>query len=212
MKPDRNHSGSPATPKLPKPILVVLTTFFLVLAFITASVILGAESSDFSLSATNSYDEVIGFQREPLLIEIVESEYTLRIAAEQAERQRMAQTFVRQGANVPPRADLTLNLPSSGSAYGTAKLLYRDTLYRNCVSFVKAKTGIYRPLGNGARGAIQGYEPRVGAIGSTRGLPHAVYVVAVNGDMVTVHEANYMRGWITERVLPTSQFVGFIYN
>jgi hypothetical protein len=108
-------------------------------------------------------------------------------------------------------ANLTVNL-TSGSRYGTAIRVARDTQYFNCVSYVKAQTGIYRTLGNGARFAIQGNDPRVGAIGSMRGTPHAVYITAVSGDMVTFTEANYERGWITQRTAPKSMFIGYVYN
>lgn len=104
-----------------------------------------------------------------------------------------------------------LTLPSSGTAYGTAIPLYRDNT-NNCVAWVKKKTGINRPLGNGARGAIQGKEPRIGAIGSVTGSVHAVLVVGINGNQITVHESNYVRNWIVQRTLPLSMFIGFIYS
>ena len=132
---------------------------------------------------------------DPQLAVEFEKKETARIAA---EKKRLAQQRV-----------LTV---TSGTQYGTVKLLYRDTLYWNCVSFVKAQTGIYRSLGNGARAGIQGYTPQVGAIGAVIGRVHAVYITAINGDQVTFTESNYVRGWITQRTLPTSYFLGFVYN
>lgn len=111
-----------------------------------------------------------------------------------------------------PRRNLTVNSTVSGDRYGNAVIVSKDTQYFNCVSYVKAKTGIYRSLGNGARSAIQGKEPRVGSIGAMRGRAHAVYVTAVNGEMVTFTESNYMRGYITQRTAPVSMFLGFAYN
>lgn len=104
-----------------------------------------------------------------------------------------------------------LTYTQSGDAYGTAIRLYRDNT-NNCVAWIKKQTGIYRTLGNGARAGIQGQEPRVGAVGSVKGAVHAVLVVAVNGNQITIHESNYVRGWITQRTLPLSMFLGFIYS
>lgn len=100
-----------------------------------------------------------------------------------------------------------------GSSYtgGEATILYEDHT-NNCVLWAKQQTGINRVLGNGARAGIQGHEPKVGAIGSlSSGVPHAVVVVAVNGDEVVFHESNFYKNKITMRVLPKSQFIGFVY-
>lgn len=139
---------------------------------------------------------------QPRVIEIVvtESEYNKKVA-EEAKKKKEAQ-----------RANLTNNLAQSGTRYGNYEIIGQDTQFLNCVSYSKYRSGIYRTLGNGARAAIQGKDPRVGAIGSTVGTPHAVYVVAVNGNMITVEESNYQRGYLTRRVLPLSQFIGFVYN
>ncbi|MBA2706119.1 MAG: transglycosylase family protein [Blastocatellia bacterium] len=89
--------------------------------------------------------------------------------------------------------------------------LYADRT-NNCVAFAKAKTGIYRTLGNGARSGIQGHEPRVGAIAVVKGSIHAGVVVAISGNMVTIHESNYIKNWIVQRTLPISMFLGYAYN
>jgi len=81
----------------------------------------------------------------------------------------------------------------------------------NCVEFVKQETGIDRTLGNGARNAIQGTTPQVGAIGVLRGRPHAVIVLAIAGDEITIKESNYIKNKITKRILPLTDFLGFVY-
>jgi hypothetical protein len=94
---------------------------------------------------------------------------------------------------------------SSGSAIS----LYPDST-NNCVKFAKQQTGITRIMGLGGMSAIQGHEPKVGAIGVTPG--HATVVVAINDNLITIHESNYKKGFITERVLTKDNFLGYIYN
>lgn len=90
-------------------------------------------------------------------------------------------------------------------------LLYKSSI-NNCVSYSKQQTGIDRPLGNGARKSIQGHAPKIGAIGSLKGAVHAVVVTAINGNMITFTESNLVKNYITQRTLPLSQFIGFVYN
>lgn len=101
-----------------------------------------------------------------------------------------------------------------GSSYtgGEAIKLYEDYT-NNCVEWTKKQTGIDHPLGNGARGSIQGQEPKVGAIGSLKGnIPHAVVVVAIADNSVVIQESNFYKNWITTRSLPKEQFIGYVYN
>lgn len=58
-----------------------------------------------------------------------------------------------------------------------------------------------------AQGIPVGSQPRVGAIGETKAYMHVVYIEAVNGDTVTVSEANYKgRGVVSTRTAPASEF------
>ena len=100
-----------------------------------------------------------------------------------------------------------------GTSYtgGEAIKLYDDHT-NNCVEWAKKQTGITRTLGAGGRSAIQGTEPKVGAIGSLKGnIPHAVVVVAILDDSVVVQESNYYKNWITTRNIKKEQFLGYIY-
>lgn len=58
----------------------------------------------------------------------------------------------------------------------------------------------------------QGDYPLVGAGALWRDYGHIGYITAVNGDMVTVVDANWIKGKLTEHTLPTDKFRGFIYN
>jgi len=103
---------------------------------------------------------------------------------------------------------------AEGQSYtgqGTAEKLYKDEIYFNCVEFAKAKTGITRTIGSGGRAGINSQEAKVGEIGVEQGrVPHAVVVVAINGDDIVINESNYIRGWISERTLHREDFLGFI--
>ena len=101
---------------------------------------------------------------------------------------------------------------SSFTGYGQAKKISQDYT-NNCVVWAKKETGIIHPIGAGGRASIQGYEAKVGAIGVEVGsIPHAVVVVAINNDTLIVRESNYIKNWITERQIPKSRFIGFIYT
>lgn len=110
------------------------------------------------------------------------------------------------------RRTISRRSTSSRYARGSSVEVVAVDYTNNCVVWSKKQTGINRPLGPGARNAIQGTEPRVGAIGSTKGTAHAVVVVAISGNMITFNESNYRRNVITRRTLSIDQFIGFVYG
>lgn len=91
-------------------------------------------------------------------------------------------------------------------------ILVREDSTNNCVRWAQNQTGISHPIGNGGRSGVQGTEPKVGAIGVQRSIVHAVLIIAVNGDQITIQESNFKKGWITQRVLNINEFIGFIYG
>ena len=82
----------------------------------------------------------------------------------------------------------------------------------NCVQYAKRITGINRTVGTGGRRGIQGSEPRVGAIGVEKTRTHAVVIEKIEGEKITITEANFLRGRITRRVLRLNDLMGFIYG
>jgi hypothetical protein len=98
----------------------------------------------------------------------------------------------------------------SSGGFGQATIIAEDTQYFNCAKYAKAKSGISASIGNGGRQGINTNEPRVGEIGVERNRYHAVYIEKVEGDEITITEANFYRGFITMRVLHRSEFLGFI--
>lgn len=57
----------------------------------------------------------------------------------------------------------------------------------------------------------EGMEPKVGSIALERKYGHASVVVEVRGDMIVLHDANWIKGAITERIVHVSTQRGFIY-
>lgn len=109
-----------------------------------------------------------------------------------------------------------VNRNTSYTGKGMAKKIEKDEIYKNCVEYAKAKTGISRTIGNGGRKGINTQEPVIGSIGVEAGrVPHAVVVMSVEGENITFLEANYLvdkdgTHWITERTLKRADFLGFI--
>lgn len=81
----------------------------------------------------------------------------------------------------------------------------------NCVQYAKRITGISRSIGYGGRQGINSQSPRVGAVGVEARRYHAVVITKIEGERITVEEANYYMGKITRRVLTKRDFLGFIY-
>ena len=86
------------------------------------------------------------------------------------------------------------------------------TSWENCVQYAKRITGITRSIGAGGRSGVQSSEPRIGAIGAEKGVVHAVVIEKIEGNKITITEANWYRGKITRRVLSRNDFIGFIYR
>ena len=96
---------------------------------------------------------------------------------------------------------------SSSSSY---EIVSEDKI-NNCVEYVKKRTGITRPIGSGGRLGINAAEPIVGAIGVEKGgVPHAVFIEKIDGDIITIVESNWKKNYITRRVLKRSDFMGYI--
>jgi hypothetical protein len=123
-------------------------------------------------------------------------------------------TLSRRQQDEANRRDLQAREGRSGGsspAYENSEAirLYQDST-NNCVRFALRQAGISRSVGAGGRYGINSQEPKVGAVGVEKEIIHAVYITKVEGDMITFSESNYQRGWITQRTLPRSAFIGFI--
>lgn len=80
-----------------------------------------------------------------------------------------------------------------------------------CVIYAKEATGITRSIGYAGTAKADGTVPMVGSIGLLKDWGHAVVIEAINGDRVTITEANWVKGAIDRRVISTSDLRGYIY-
>lgn len=99
---------------------------------------------------------------------------------------------------------------TTGPGHGSVRII--GTSAEQCVAYFKRMTGITRPLGYAGSIPAQGGEPRIGAGALSAKYGHVSLVVAINGDMLTLHDANFQKNSITERVVNRSSQRGYIYN
>ncbi len=100
---------------------------------------------------------------------------------------------------------------SSYTDHGDAEII--GVSNEQCVEYAKRISGINRSLGYAGTALIQGYEPKIGAIGIEKSIVgHAVYIENIIGDNAIITESNYKPGKITRRVLPLNLIKGYIYN
>lgn len=80
-----------------------------------------------------------------------------------------------------------------------------------CVVFARQKTGNAKIRGYAGNLVAEGNEPRVGAIALESRYGHASVIVAVEGEWIIVQEANWKKGYLTERRVHVSTQRGYIY-
>jgi len=124
-------------------------------------------------------------------------------AAKKKKQQQVATTRVNTGGLY----DLTQQ--GGGGSYSSDVTVIGYSS-EQCLPWAREQTGIQ----------IHGYagdvtptqsEPRVGGIALDRFFGHASVVVGVGDGYIVVHEANYMRGRLTERRVSTSAIRGYVY-
>lgn len=132
-------------------------------------------------------------------------------AADKADEEKKLQEEREKNASrtVVARNTSTIRSSVNTSSYsGSIKII--GTSYEQCVPWARANSGvgIY-----GYAGSIQpnAYDPKVGAIALDASVGHASVVVAVGDDYIVVHEANWIRGKVTERTVAKSAMRGYVY-
>lgn len=123
--------------------------------------------------------------------------------AQQASQQpRVTRTQRPTSRTVAPRSRVANRNTVSSNRVGSS--------YEQCVPFARELSGVQI---RGYAGNIQpnAYAPKVGAVALTAGYGHAAVVTGVNGDNITIKEANYVPGQITERTIPASSLRGYVY-
>lgn len=146
------------------------------------------------------------------IVQVVESPRTIEIVKVESqydiEQKKKKEEAEKVAAEKVARATVFVQ---SGDESGIVEVLYADKT-NNCVMWYKNQTGITRSLGAGGRSGIQGKEPRVGAGGVLKGSPHIVLIEKIEGNTITFRESNYRKNLITRRSLPTSSFLGYVYQ
>lgn len=114
-------------------------------------------------------------------------------------------------AAVPqPAANAVSRKPSPAKQSDSTVRIIGDS-YEQCVIYVQRVTGDRRAHGYAGDLQPTGSEPRVGAVALERDYGHVSLVVAVEGDYVVLHDANWVKGHITERRVLASTQRGYIY-
>lgn len=80
-----------------------------------------------------------------------------------------------------------------------------------CVLYVRSVTGNEKVRGYAGNLEPEGHVPKVGAVALDRRYGHVSVVVAILGDKLVLHDANWIKGAITERIVPLTEQRGYIY-
>lgn len=119
-------------------------------------------------------------------------------AKKAAEAKKIAQARATTNTSTTVRATYSTDITVIGISY------------EQCVPWARANSGIGI---HGYAGNIEATqsEPRIGAVALDRFFGHASVVVGVGDGYVIVHEANYIRGKITERRVSSAAIRGYVY-
>lgn len=80
-----------------------------------------------------------------------------------------------------------------------------------CVIYARRITGNQKIRGYAGNLKPEGHEPRIGAGALDKRYGHVAVVIAIDGEWLIIHDANYKPGFITERRVHKSTQRGYIY-
>lgn len=128
------------------------------------------------------------------------------LAAAEAAKKAAAAKKIASARTTTNTATTTARSTSSYSSTITVI----GTSYEQCVPWARANSGVQI---HGYAGDIQPTQstPQVGGVALDRFFGHASVVVGVGDGYIIVHEANYVRGKITERRVSTDAIRGYVY-
>lgn len=140
------------------------------------------------------------------LLAINEAEARERAAAAaEAERKRQESLRVRLASTTS-----TINYSASSRSYSGGSVTIIGTSFSQCVPWAREHSGVQIHGYAGNIAATQS-SPRVGGIALDRFYGHASVVVGIGDGYITVHEANWIRGKITERRVSMDAIRGYVY-
>ena len=104
----------------------------------------------------------------------------------------------------------TTNVIASSIKRVSSEVTVIGTSFEQCVVWARENSGI--PI-HGYAGDIAPTQsnPQVGGVALDRFYGHASVVVSVGSDYIIVHEANWVRGKITERKVSKDAIRGYVY-
>lgn len=138
---------------------------------------------------------------EPPKIEIVLGESNSQKQEREAREERAREEQARQ-------AKIEKN--KQPYKYDSTVTVIGDS-YEQCTVYAKRVSGNPKAGGFASKKVPEGQEPKIGAIALERNYGHVSVVVGVDGDYITLHDANWVRGHITERRVHKDTQRGYIY-
>ena len=96
-----------------------------------------------------------------------------------------------------------------GSYTGNGEVTVIGESNEQCILYVRRITGNEKIHGYAGNLQPEGQEPKVGSVALERS--HVSVVVAVLDNKVILHDANYIRGKITQRKVSKNSIRGYIY-
>lgn len=101
-------------------------------------------------------------------------------------------------------------IPSPQKVYSSeAKIIGYSN--ESCIVYAKRITGITKSIGYAGTAKPEGQTPKVGSIALEVKYGHGVAVIDIKEKGIIAHEANFVKGTITERFIPYSDIRGYIY-
>lgn len=131
-----------------------------------------------------------------------EKQEKLREEALKTEKLKAKQNSFR----VATSSRVSLSLPSTS---GYTKII--GTSSEQCVQYYQRITGDYSQRGYAGNFIATKNTPKVGGGALSKNFGHISVVVAISGDFLIVHDANWIPGKITERKVPRSSFRGYVW-
>lgn len=130
-------------------------------------------------------------------------------AKKQAAQQAAAAAKKKQAATTQRLASAA-NLVQRAVGSFSSEVTIIGTSFEQCLPWAREQTGINI---HGYAGNVEpnASEPKVGAIALDRFFGHASVVVGIASDYIIVHEANWIRGKITERRVSKAAIRGYVY-
>jgi len=131
-------------------------------------------------------------------------------ARERAEAAAVAEKKRQESIRVRLASTSNTFYTTSSRSYSGGSVTIIGTSFSQCVPWAREQSGI--PIqGYAGNVAATQSQPRVGGVALDRFYGHASVVVGIGDGYIIVHEANWIRGKITERRVSMDAIRGYVY-